>query len=115
MRLTGARTPAKVIRIGRWRANSRYPRRRHSVQPEYWAATIPGKVSRKPKGANQVAKILAGVFLGLSGLVFLISILTHIGDSTYIEKCLLLPATIVFAASLLALAIADSGSKRGDA
>jgi len=55
-----------------------------------------------------MAKILSIVFLGLSLLVIIISILTHIGDSMYIDKHLLLPASIIFGSSLIAVAVVTS-------
>jgi len=59
-----------------------------------------------------MAKVLSIVFLGLSLLVILISILSHIGDSMYIDEHLLLPASIIFGSSLIALAVASASNER---
>jgi len=59
-----------------------------------------------------MVRILAYVFLGLSALPIIISPLAHIGDSMYLkDQHLLIPASIVFGSCLIALAIADQGSK----
>ena len=54
---------------------------------------------------------LVKVLMGLSALVIALSILFNIGNSQYIDRCLITPAAIIFGAGMIALAILSSKPK----